>query len=85
MAELVLVLLMAVSIALVVAACALPLPPEDEPMADESFTCPRCSRITHHPDDVREGFCGFCHDWTGLQVSRRESDESPQTEGQLDR
>jgi len=31
----------------------------------ESFTCPRCGRTSHHPDDVREGYCGACHDWTG--------------------
>jgi hypothetical protein len=28
------------------------------------FTCPRCRRTSHHPDDVREGYCGACHDWT---------------------
>jgi hypothetical protein len=31
------------------------------------FTCPRCGRTSHHPDDVREGYCGACHDWTGAQ------------------
>lgn len=30
-----------------------------------SFTCPRCERTSWHPDDVREGYCGACHDWTG--------------------
>lgn len=29
-----------------------------------SIRCPRCGRISHHPDDVREGYCGACHDWT---------------------
>jgi hypothetical protein len=29
------------------------------------FTCPRCGRTSHHPDDIREGYCGACHDWTG--------------------
>jgi ribosomal protein S27AE len=29
-----------------------------------SIECPRCGRISHHPDDVREGYCGACHDWT---------------------
>jgi hypothetical protein len=34
--------------------------------ADEpSFTCPRCGRTSHHPDDARNGYCGACHDWTG--------------------
>jgi hypothetical protein len=29
------------------------------------FTCPECGMTSHHPDDVREGYCGRCHDWTG--------------------
>jgi hypothetical protein len=29
-----------------------------------SFTCPRCGRTSHHPQDVAEGYCGHCHDWT---------------------
>lgn len=32
-------------------------------MAD-SLTCPRCGRTTYHPIDIREGYCGACHDWT---------------------
>jgi hypothetical protein len=32
-------------------------------MAD-SFTCPRCGRTSHHPDDVRERYCGACHEFT---------------------
>lgn len=28
-----------------------------------SFTCPRCGRTTHHPEDVRQRYCGSCHDW----------------------
>ncbi len=34
----------------------------------EPFTCPRCGRTSHHPTDVREGYCGACHDWTGDRV-----------------
>lgn len=30
-----------------------------------SFTCPRCGRTSHHPDDARYGYCGACHDFTG--------------------
>lgn len=30
----------------------------------DSFTCPRCGMTSHNPDDVREGYCGNCHDWT---------------------
>jgi hypothetical protein len=32
-----------------------------------SFTCPRCQRTSTHPVDVRERYCGACHDWTGLK------------------
>lgn len=28
------------------------------------FTCPRCSRTSHHPADERFGYCGNCHDFT---------------------
>jgi hypothetical protein len=28
------------------------------------FTCPRCGRSSSHPQDLREGYCGACHDWT---------------------
>jgi hypothetical protein len=29
-----------------------------------AFTCPRCGMTSRNPDDVREGYCGACHDWT---------------------
>lgn len=29
------------------------------------FTCPRCRRTSHHPDDKRHGYCAHCHDYTG--------------------
>lgn len=29
------------------------------------FTCPRCARTSYHPQDLEEGYCGACHDWTG--------------------
>jgi hypothetical protein len=32
--------------------------------APEAFTCPRCGRVSHHPMDRAEGYCGACHDWT---------------------
>lgn len=28
------------------------------------ITCPRCHMTSYHPNDVREGYCGNCHDWT---------------------
>jgi len=36
-----------------------PLPPRRE-----SITCPNCGRTSWNPNDVREGYCGACHDWT---------------------
>ena len=32
-----------------------------------SVTCPRCGRISYHPDDVASGYCGHCHDWTSRE------------------
>lgn len=32
-----------------------------------AFTCPRCGRTSHNPNDEREGYCGACHGWTGDQ------------------
>jgi hypothetical protein len=28
-----------------------------------SRTCPVCKRVTYHPKDIEEGYCGFCHSW----------------------
>jgi hypothetical protein len=39
-------------------------PRAEPPSAPPSITCPRCGRTSQHPDDVREGYCGACHDWT---------------------
>ncbi len=30
-----------------------------------SFTCPKCGRTSHHPEDAAQGYCGACHEWTG--------------------
>lgn len=30
----------------------------------ESITCGICSRTSHHPEDVRQGYCGNCHAFT---------------------
>jgi hypothetical protein len=29
-----------------------------------SITCPQCHKTSYNPNDVREGFCGYCHAWT---------------------
>lgn len=31
----------------------------------EAFVCPVCHKVSHHPDDVAEGYCGNCHSFTG--------------------
>jgi hypothetical protein len=31
--------------------------------ADLTLTCPRCLRISHNPNDVRERYCGACHEF----------------------
>jgi hypothetical protein len=30
-----------------------------------SFVCPACRSASSHPEDVRNGYCGHCHDFTG--------------------
>jgi ribosomal protein S27AE len=34
-------------------------------VAAPSITCPRCGATSYHPEDVREGYCGRCHEFTG--------------------
>jgi len=29
-----------------------------------TITCPRCGMTSANPNDIREGYCGHCHDWT---------------------
>jgi uncharacterized C2H2 Zn-finger protein len=29
------------------------------------FRCPRCNKVSYNADDIAEGYCGNCHDWTG--------------------
>ena len=33
-------------------------------MSTTSFKCPKCGMVTCNPNDIREGYCGMCHDWT---------------------
>jgi hypothetical protein len=30
------------------------------------FTCPRCLTTSYNENDVKHGYCGRCHDFTGL-------------------
>jgi hypothetical protein len=29
-----------------------------------SITCPVCVRTSYNPNDIKEGYCGACHDYT---------------------
>ena len=29
-----------------------------------SFKCPKCGMVSYNANDIREGYCGMCHDWT---------------------
>ena len=37
----------------------------------QAFTCPRCARTSHHPEDVAKGYCGSCHAFTGADADDR--------------
>lgn len=30
-----------------------------------TFTCPKCGAVSYNPNDIREGYCGRCHEFTG--------------------
>lgn len=30
------------------------------------FTCPKCQRTSMHPQDLRQGYCANCRDFTGI-------------------
>ena len=32
---------------------------------EDSITCPVCGMTSYNANDIREGYCGNCHDWTG--------------------
>lgn len=33
-------------------------------MSLDSITCPDCGMTSHHPEDVKWGYCGNCHRFT---------------------
>lgn len=37
---------------------------------ESSFTCPRCGAVSRLPEDLAQGYCGRCHDWTGSAAPR---------------
>ena len=30
----------------------------------KAFKCPRCGMVSYGAEDLEEGYCGNCHDWT---------------------
>lgn len=36
-----------------------------------SITCPVCKMTSYHPEDIRQGYCGNCHDFTGSPEGSR--------------
>ena len=43
---------------------------------EPSITCPRCGSRSYSLNDIAEGYCGLCHDWTSepqSDAARRES------------
>lgn len=28
------------------------------------FVCPRCQTVSYNANDIKEGYCNSCHDWT---------------------
>jgi predicted RNA-binding Zn-ribbon protein involved in translation (DUF1610 family) len=34
------------------------------------FACPRCGATSSGPEDISEGYCGRCHEWTGPDQRR---------------
>jgi hypothetical protein len=36
-------------------------------MSEQTFTCPVCGRTSHHPEDVRQRWCGACRGATGYE------------------
>ena len=49
----------------------------------DSITCPVCGRTSYNPNDIREGYCGYCHDWTSTVVSDQEYARQSVTGGWL--
>jgi hypothetical protein len=42
----------------------------------ESITCPECGWTSYNPNDVREGYCGHCHDFTSPRQDYRQPDSN---------
>jgi ribosomal protein S27AE len=36
---------------------------EIEIAAGRAIRCPRCGRVSFHPKDIDQRYCGWCHEW----------------------
>jgi hypothetical protein len=37
----------------------------------ESYTCPRCRNVSRNADDIANGYCGNCHEFTRISLRMR--------------
>jgi len=46
-----------------------------------AFTCPRCFKTSHNPNDERERYCGNCHQFFSREIGRelKVSELNPRT------
>lgn len=42
----------------------------------QAITCPRCLKTSWNLNDVREGYCGSCRDWTSSPLTPTRGDRS---------
>lgn len=38
---------------------------------EKGFTCPKCFATSFNPNDLEEGYCGRCHEFTGRMLPGR--------------
>lgn len=36
-----------------------------------SITCPRCLRVSFNANDISEGYCGYCHEFTRGEAEKK--------------
>ena len=46
-----------------------------------SITCPKCRMTSYHPEDVKHGYCGNCHEFTSeVKVANGDDKNDPFTD-----
>jgi uncharacterized C2H2 Zn-finger protein len=43
------------------------------------FRCPRCNRVSYNRNDIRDGWCLTCRDWTGKEKRPDEKEKETTT------